>query len=247
MVEKIKAYVWDVAAHLRKRREAACLSVVLEKRGKQMKSILALTLCAYLFGCISTSNLSTIGWEDLLNSGKYHEAFLLWPKIEEDEKGTHGEEGRLTSMVLSGTANSGQKDWVAIFKDPNISMDIKHWLLMEIQEAALRGRDYSDWDWDEIERIHSQAARLNILKNEDLIVENENQEGRRLHARLLAYIELVNHPTNDERTALLRMGILAGMVNEVRTSKGESELPNILMDSSVPQSIKAYFIWGLQK
>lgn len=209
-----------------------------------MRSITSLVLCIYLSGCTSSPALSPYEHGDrLLDSGKYHEAFLFWPIWEEYAKNiAEGGLGRARYMLINLTAISGQKDWIDIFKNPKIPMKLKHELLWEIHEGAVRGRKgpHDCWDWDEIERTHARLAYYNTLENED-------QEGWSLHGELLAYITEQNPPVDNERAALERMGKLHGLVYAIRRSKVESELPNIFMDSRIPLSIKAYLILMLQK
>lgn len=203
-----------------------------------MKSILSLTICASLLGCVSApdTNPYALGIR-LLNSGKHHEAFLFWPTWEEWAKGIAGEGRNAHYLLIFMTTNYGQKDWVGIFKDPKISISLKYDLLLKIHDGAVGGRENGEfdcWDWDAIERTRPPIASFGTLEDED-------PKGGNLHSKLLAYVEQ-SHSICDWEVAWERKEKFERLLDALRISKSESELPSIFMDSRVPVSIKAHLI-----
>ena len=200
-----------------------------------MRIFILLALYVCLLGCASAPRNSQ---DSLLESGKYHEAFLLWPITKSSEwlkDDVEGVLGLAYYQLIFRTACLGQKDWAGIFKDTKIPIDLKHDLLWDIHEGAVYGRDgpIDGWDWDEIEKTHVWLANSSI-------VEDEDQEGWSLHGQLLAYVKQGDSVCDEVYALRRRMGVLHGLVYAIR--RKESELPSIFMDSHIPLSIKAHII-----
>jgi len=164
----------------------------------------------------------------LLYPSKYREAFLFWPIWAEDVKDTpEGFLGHEYNLMMSCTAGCGQKEWVGIFKEPKIPMELKLDLLSIIHGDSI------DNCFDEY---------LTISYKETL--ENNENKVSNLHSAVLAYIEYMKQ-TNyaiDKK----QYSEYYKLLSLARTRENEETLPYIFMDSRIPESVKAHIVLILQ-
>ena len=75
----------------------------------------------------------------LLEARRFHEAFLLFPKVKETMRDVPEDAaGNEYQMLMGATAGTGRNEWDAILKDPRSSPEMKRDLRAEIHEDAKR-------------------------------------------------------------------------------------------------------------
>ena len=204
-----------------------------------MKNSLMFILTVSLLGCTSVPDdmppRKSGGY--LLDSGKYHEAFLYWPIWEKDVKNEpEGAHGLAYYLLIYRTANTGQKDWCTIFKDPEIPFCHKDKLLTMIHEIGIK----DDNCWDEID-LSVLLPQLDESKGE-----RQYASDGKLHDKILAYLEHSSSIADKEAAIqLFSRHLEVPWALHAHTNKGESEFPFILMDYRIPLSIKENLMYLL--
>jgi len=192
-----------------------------------MKNISSLVLFACLLGCSPQPKMSPYEYgRSLLCPGKYREAFLFWPTWEDDVKDEpEGFAGHEYTLMMTCTSGCGWKDWVGIFKEPNIPMELKLDLLSYIHGGSI------EYGYDEY---------LTLSYKETLGKNDKNN----LHSAVLSYIEYMKQ--TNYKVDKKQYSQYFQLLESFRKNKDEEILPYIFMDSRIPESIKAHIILVLQ-
>ena len=209
-----------------------------------MKTTYVFFPIAFVVCCLFMSTSGCMTAQKSPSVGEYHKGFLDWPSVVEELKDTgEGALGYAYSQLIFSTASVGQKDWFAIFKDPRISMHLKHDLLWDIHEMAIKDMYSCEKTSCRVcGQVHGFTNNVTSTQLESSDArKDETQEDRSLHDKVLAYVEKVRSVGDEPRL----MGDLYVLLWEACTSKGESELPCVFMEAHIPVSIKAHFIWVL--
>ena len=203
-----------------------------------MKTIIFVFLSICLLGCTSTPHVCLNSYSDILGeSGEFHKEFLFWPNVETKLKNeVEFVLDNAYCQLMANTIERGQKDWIAIFKDPKIPFNMKGELLTLIHECGIK--DNNNWDEMDI---------FGILK-QSMVLGEEDQEGSHesLHEKILAYLEH-SYPVSDKETAIQQFSkyLEVPWALHLHTRKGELEFPFILMDYRIPLGIKKRLMYLL--
>ena len=106
--------------------------------------IIGTSLLILLAGCCAPGAFSqqtpVQRFRVLISNRQHHAAFRLWPQVEAEMKDVPEDAMGFEYCLLMGTTSSvGHKNWAAILMDPEISVELKHDLVDEIQETAEHG------------------------------------------------------------------------------------------------------------
>ena len=203
-----------------------------------MKLYFLSILLVCVSGCVTPPKMSS--WEqmdyleNLLDSGKYHEAFLIGPIEEKDLKNdVEGCLGLANYMFFNHIVQTGQKDWVAIFKDPRIPYARKDELLTMIHESSVK--DGNHWGKMDISSYAAQSFEY----------DNELQYGRvgNLHETIMEYLEH-SGITSDKEVQIRQF---SKYLDISQAKRREEELSCVLMDARIPLSIKEHLLLLLHR